>query len=382
MVFVNNKKFACESCIKGHRSSSCAHTDRPLYEIKKKGRPISQCEKCRQLRQSRRVHSKCNCNAAEDAPPAASPIASGSKSKRFIPIVPALPNGLRDALQSTSSRPPDARQLVNSLLNPCSCKGGVGKCRCHRQDPTGLDALVQAVEMFEHQSDIPPPSYPPKARVIARPNSPQRKRRKTNPTSPQIQEAKSHTSTHSHSHTHSHAHHPHDESVELPPINVPEFQGVDFVPTFATMPSISEITSIAGSGCTCGVECGCPGCVEHRGVDHALPEHGACTDGSCRTCVDNHQGVELPTGLLHNFFALAAKLPEPPKRLGYPPVKLPKLCCGGKCGCPDGRCGCRGECGGCCGEHSEKEKEVEPVAAPSPPPPVEAPSVGKGCCCG
>ncbi|KAF9034182.1 copper-fist-domain-containing protein [Hymenopellis radicata] len=372
MVFVNNKKFACESCIKGHRSSSCAHTDRPLYEIKKKGRPISQCEKCRQLRQSRRVHSKCNCNAAEDAPPAA---ASGSKSKRFIPIVPALPNGLRDALQSTSSRPPDARQLVKSLLNPCSCKGGVGKCRCHRQDPTGLDALVQAVEMFEHQSDIP---HPPKARVIARPNSPQRKRRKTNPTSPQM---KSHPSTHSHSHTHSHAHHhPHDESVQLPPINVLEFQGVDSVPTFATMPSISEITSIAGSGCTCGVECGCPGCVEHRGADHALPEHGVCTDGSCRTCVDNHQGVELPqAGVLHNFFALAAKLPEPPKRLGYPPVKLPKLCCGGKCGCPDGRCGCRGECGGCCGEHSEKEKEVEPVAAP---PPVEAPPAGKGCCCG
>ncbi|KAF8203742.1 hypothetical protein BJ912DRAFT_210540 [Pholiota molesta] len=27
MVYVNSKKFACESCIKGHRSSSCHHTD-------------------------------------------------------------------------------------------------------------------------------------------------------------------------------------------------------------------------------------------------------------------------------------------------------------------------------------------------------------------
>lgn len=51
-----------ESCIKGHRSSSCTHTERPLYEIKKKGRPVSQCERCRQLRNTKRVHSKCTCS--------------------------------------------------------------------------------------------------------------------------------------------------------------------------------------------------------------------------------------------------------------------------------------------------------------------------------
>ncbi|EED85767.1 hypothetical protein POSPLDRAFT_47293, partial [Postia placenta Mad-698-R] len=50
-----------ESCIKGHRSSSCQHTDRPLYEIKKKGRPVSQCNKCRELRRTKRMHNKCNC---------------------------------------------------------------------------------------------------------------------------------------------------------------------------------------------------------------------------------------------------------------------------------------------------------------------------------
>ncbi|EPQ61216.1 copper-fist-domain-containing protein, partial [Gloeophyllum trabeum ATCC 11539] len=60
-VYVNDKKFACETCIKGHRSSSCNHTERPLYEIKKKGRPISQCERCRQLRQVKKKHTKCTC---------------------------------------------------------------------------------------------------------------------------------------------------------------------------------------------------------------------------------------------------------------------------------------------------------------------------------
>lgn len=86
-VFVNEKKFAwwghlkplddsymhdhsffmtsSESCIKGHRSSSCKHTDRPLYEIKKKGRPVSQCDKCRELRQSKKLHSKCICNSID-----------------------------------------------------------------------------------------------------------------------------------------------------------------------------------------------------------------------------------------------------------------------------------------------------------------------------
>ncbi|KAJ6560966.1 copper fist DNA binding domain-containing protein, partial [Mycena sp. CBHHK59/15] len=60
-VFVNNKKFACESCIKGHRSSSCLHTNRPLFEVKRKGRPVSQCEECCEIRELQRKHLKCSC---------------------------------------------------------------------------------------------------------------------------------------------------------------------------------------------------------------------------------------------------------------------------------------------------------------------------------
>lgn len=59
-----------ESCIKGHRSSNCHHNDRPLFEIKKKGRPVSQCEKCREARQARRIHAKCTCETekSKDGP--------------------------------------------------------------------------------------------------------------------------------------------------------------------------------------------------------------------------------------------------------------------------------------------------------------------------
>ncbi|ORX58850.1 copper-fist-domain-containing protein, partial [Hesseltinella vesiculosa] len=54
-------KYACGTCIKGHRSSNCSHVDRPLFEIRKKGRPISQCTVCRDLRKTKQVHAKCLC---------------------------------------------------------------------------------------------------------------------------------------------------------------------------------------------------------------------------------------------------------------------------------------------------------------------------------
>ncbi|KAF8973839.1 hypothetical protein BDZ97DRAFT_398793 [Flammula alnicola] len=114
MVYVNSKKFAwyfhsghgfpssdadasspSESCIKGHRSSSCHHTDRPLFEIKKKGRPVSQCTKCRELRQSKKFHSKCTCNHMMEEVQAVQPLASSSNSK----------SGLLSSLNS--SAPPE-----------------------------------------------------------------------------------------------------------------------------------------------------------------------------------------------------------------------------------------------------------------------------------
>jgi len=135
MVYVNDKKFACESCIKGHRSSSCQHSERPLFEVKKKGRPVSQCDRCRQLRQSKRMHSRCSCN---DRPQEVDkvPIPAMSRSdkkrmswlvsfpdkdrdstspcscsaKRFMPSIPTLPNGLSDVVAGPSNAPSQSRQ--------------------------------------------------------------------------------------------------------------------------------------------------------------------------------------------------------------------------------------------------------------------------------
>ncbi|KAI8096674.1 copper fist DNA binding domain-containing protein [Halteromyces radiatus] len=67
MVYITDedgtvRKFACLTCIKGHRSSGCQHADRELVEIRKKGRPVSQCAHCRNLRKTKQVHIKCLCH--------------------------------------------------------------------------------------------------------------------------------------------------------------------------------------------------------------------------------------------------------------------------------------------------------------------------------
>ncbi|CED83035.1 Copper fist DNA-binding [Phaffia rhodozyma] len=148
-----------QACIKGHRSSSCAHTDRPLFEIKKKGRPPTQCSHCRDLRKKKQVHVKCMCEARGPLILDPSQIAEGSstsivssakgkgqakKKKKDVTLTaPALPNGLKD-VQNLSSvgglkKEEDESTIPNSLgkgkarmkaiAKQCLCRVG-GECHC------------------------------------------------------------------------------------------------------------------------------------------------------------------------------------------------------------------------------------------------------------
>ncbi|OAA75709.1 Copper fist DNA binding domain protein [Akanthomyces lecanii RCEF 1005] len=60
-MIIDGETYACESCIRGHRSRNCQHNDRPLQHIKAKGRPVSQCNHCRSERKNRSAHVKCQC---------------------------------------------------------------------------------------------------------------------------------------------------------------------------------------------------------------------------------------------------------------------------------------------------------------------------------
>ena len=77
-----------ESCIKGHRSSTCQHTNRALFEIKRKGRPVTQCDNCRHLRKTKQLHVKCICEGKEDStnlvlPPA---LKKGASHQRLLAL--------------------------------------------------------------------------------------------------------------------------------------------------------------------------------------------------------------------------------------------------------------------------------------------------------
>lgn len=390
MVHINDKKFACESCIKGHRSSSCHHSERPLFEVKKKGRPVSQCKTCRELRNSRRVHSKCTCHPREVVAkipiPATRP---DRKPKRFMPAVPTLPNGISDALSSSSSSlPANIRQTVDSLLNPCHCKNiwqCPGNCRsmpprgspapATEASPTGLAMLAQAAALI--REDIVSCST---TQHSEKPSVPLKSCCTKDAQTAIVPSVR----------------------LDLPPVHIDTLVSTPSsssmtVPEFPTIPPFSAFNSIAGSGCTCGLQCACPGCVKHRGPVHVLKEHKDCAEG-CGHCVDHSAGIELPTlaqgasgnSMIDQFFARAASLPIPPvnRKVGvefdstditiYPvdfftkPIKeyevrgaalglvtLPKLeCCGGRCGCPSNGCGCRQSCDGCPdGQHLHNRSE-------------------------
>ena len=208
-------------------------------------------------------------------------------------------------------------------------------------------------------------------------------------------------------------------------------------PEFPAIPPLNAIASLAGTGCTCGFDCTCPGCVEHRGPQHAEKDSHSCSDG-CNTCVDHSLALELPKSTTYGavptspsmpsfmeaFLARAAALPLPPSQrasvIGLDPtnvtvyptslfdgvtkkldergrafglVQLPKLeCCAGRCGCPGDSCGCGANCDGCCADDSgdrdndkenglqHPEENVPSVSACTPP--EFQPTTRKSCCSG
>lgn len=379
-----------------------------------------------------------------------------SLAKRFIPILPALPNGIKDALNdqvvpSTSNTRTKGRYLalnhiqifilhflVDILLNPCNCKD-IWTCRCRGNVTNGgLEALANAAALCCQdlpdaaavQAERSAPIVDKLVHTCCQPagKAPQTTKRKNrpspSPTPPPMTKHRGPSLPPIHS-----------SITPISPSPIPAEHTA--VPEFPTMPPLSSIAALAGSGCSCGFRCTCPGCVEHRGPEYVSKDHADCPDG-CGTCVDYEGGVELPISHSHHctagpsrlssrvsnsrtslglsgasfvdsFFARGGSISLPPappqrKRRGtldptdttvYPSmlfaggfkhleergpafglVSVPKLqCCAGKCGCPDGSCGCDHSCGGC--GDGQDEIHRSPILAPT----ARRPSLG-GCCSG
>ncbi|KAJ5380765.1 uncharacterized protein N7496_003193 [Penicillium cataractarum] len=110
-MLIDGEKWACEACVRGHRVSSCHHSDRPLTHINKKGRPVSQCSHCRGLRKSRTTHVKCEC---------------GDKKKK-----------------TDSDSHGDKRDLKQDSLHRCGCSHGQ-RCICALKKEPHLDTVPEA----------------------------------------------------------------------------------------------------------------------------------------------------------------------------------------------------------------------------------------------
>ena len=268
----------------------------------------------------------------------------------------------------SSSDLPLIFHTVASLLNPCQCSD-VWNCGCRTSAPdvnSEFDAQAPALSPNGNKSasvQAPSDGLETLARAAAA----------VLISSPLTSRPKQITSS-SGANEHSRSHCPSEMAtsptstptpvLDLPPLVFPEVPG----PT-PVVPPFSTFNTLAGSGCTCGLTCQCPGCSTH----HSHPGVDARNTQDCMSCVDPTLHVidrssgwfYMDSPVLERFFADAERVPPPPTA-GGKPVELPKLCCGGSCGC-GGACGCKGDCSGCCqqsvrnGTHNDPPNDLTSV---------------------
>jgi len=292
---------------------------------------------------------------------------------------------------------------VDRLLNPCQCKS-IWECQCKRTPGSSnqgrLETLVQvATSTGSNRGSL----VPSKSDILPRPGPPAvRKSCCASKNKPTVVNDRGDSGP--------------VRGPDLPPLLLNSGQMNLQPPRFTTptsIPSIKSVVLLAGTGCSCGFECACPGCIEHRVPSPSTTTPGPsnlrpCSDG-CAHCVDRLGGVALPEpesasqrppfgGVIETFLSRAANLPPPPKnrsagidptnirvfpselfsvdfgggrqenpRSAWGLVDVPRLeCCGGACGCPDGRCRCGTSCAGCCVESDASPDSSGPSALAEP----------------
>ena len=119
-------KLACATCIQGHRASSCKHQDGskgPLLVVKRRGRPLSQCQECRERRLLTGRHTRCDCKKKEKK--TAEPSEERPMKRRVNNS--STPIDLSSRASSCKQGP----LSFEFLLNPCKCEDGT-ICVCCR----------------------------------------------------------------------------------------------------------------------------------------------------------------------------------------------------------------------------------------------------------
>lgn len=120
MITFLHLRFACQKCITGKRTHSCAHASgSELIEMRAKGRPTTQCAHCR----SRRTH---NSTGASPASPA-SPASLASLASLASPAYSQYPASTQPAIRSSGSH---QKSAASAKHNRCVCgDGGVDRVK-------------------------------------------------------------------------------------------------------------------------------------------------------------------------------------------------------------------------------------------------------------
>ncbi|KAJ3842352.1 hypothetical protein F5878DRAFT_607889 [Lentinula raphanica] len=343
MVLIESKKYACETCIKGHRSSACKHTGRALYEIKKKGRPVTQCEHCRELRKTKQVHVKCICHKEETIVGGEQTSGCSKQGVNKMLESAAFPNGLPKALEASV-----AGQLLSqgatsdSDIDSCSCLSGD---ECHCWTPRKAAPRVRKKGKSTIEQPTSTPAQTPESSSQAKaPNTSNVQSRLAdlrtllpkpahNPSSSAVLHSSGRYHPHElfspygRAHDHVHSNHPlrHNSkspqaddmavtpntflnNVQRPPYSldrtfyrpralstnddprpsqvIPRFDAVD-IEVWKSFQTTGP-ADIAGSLCGCGNECSCPGCIIHKpNINRAELHNSNCSQpDACRSCLD------------------------------------------------------------------------------------------------
>lgn len=142
MVLIAGVKYACERCIRGHRVTTCNHTDQPLMMIKPKGRPSSQCKHCKEMRKNKNSHSSGSCTCSK--------VKKGSSSAA--------------ASSSNVSSPSVSKSCGCEASKPCSCHGKrVSKAETNSKKTNSRSSSVISVNIPKAENHSVPSSNNTKA---------------------------------------------------------------------------------------------------------------------------------------------------------------------------------------------------------------------------
>ncbi|KAG2734780.1 hypothetical protein G9P44_002786 [Scheffersomyces stipitis] len=142
MILIDETKYSCMECIRGHRSSSCRHHTRPLLQVRSKGRP--------------NVHANGNPNhriavfaeeiSDDQKLKSPSPVTVEKCKKNPVIILKASPKQVidlqsgqivgpyvEDGSKSDISRPPPPVINSDSFINTSTCCGGSGISKPNKQ---------------------------------------------------------------------------------------------------------------------------------------------------------------------------------------------------------------------------------------------------------